>query len=97
MLNFSFKLMNPRRTEDFKSLFEKTWHVLGNKYFEVQATRYRYYLFELDLDLRWKGSDHAGPSLQLGLFGYNFTIKIYDSRHWDYYGNDWEKLKDKHE
>lgn len=41
-------------------------------------------LVNLELDLFWRGHDHAGPSILIELFGYMFHAKIYDSRHWNY-------------
>lgn len=38
----------------------------------------------LDFEFSWsRKCDHAGFSLKLGLLGYTFEGKFYDSRHWD--------------
>ena len=34
--------------------------------------------------------DHAGLQIEVGLFGYDFELHFYDTRHWDYTTNQWE-------
>jgi hypothetical protein len=33
---------------------------------------------------------HAGLHFGIGLFGYNFELQFYDSRHWDYEQDKWQ-------
>lgn len=51
-------------------------------------------LCSLVLDLRLWGRDHAGPSLELTLFGFYADFLIYDVRHWDYETNMWSEVDD---
>lgn len=38
----------------------------------------------ITFEFSWtRKTDHAGVSLKLGLFGYQFEGRIYDTRHWD--------------
>lgn len=47
-------------------------------------------LFLLEIDGRWR-DDHAGISLRIGLFGLEFDINLYDTRHWDFDNETYEK------
>lgn len=95
MIKINFVITNPRRKENFKSLWDFTKSITNHKHLELQFYRYQWYLLELDVDLSWNGSDHAGPEFHLGLFSYHFRIKLYDSRHWDHHNNTWIKYEDK--
>jgi len=35
--------------------------------------------------------DHAGFNFTIGLLGYDLAFTIYDTRHWNYNLNTWEK------
>lgn len=41
------------------------------------------------LSTEFKGSDHAGPKLELSVFGYGFRIEIPKARHWNHDDNCW--------
>ena len=90
MLSFDVQLRNPFKCISFKSYWCKTWNVSKNKAFEMQLSKYAYNFFELGVDINFSGEDHAGPRFELGVFGYNITIKLYDKRHWIYETNTWE-------
>lgn len=96
MIRFGFGIAWPFRHKDRLKhfvLFEK--QIAAHKSFELQFSQFNFdHLIEFDLDLNWRGHDHAGPRLELGLFGYFFTVKIYDNRHWNYDGNRWENDRD---
>ena len=91
MFHFKFNIDTP---------WEKTWDDIWSKYFgrlsehkslEMQFMK-DYYLVGINLDFSYvfKGCDHAGPEIALSLFGYTFTMHIYDHRHWDDDNNCWE-------
>lgn len=90
MISACLALRNPYKHSPFKNY--KTWSgkVSTNKGWEVQFYKYAYNLVELKLDLAWAGSDHAGPTVELNIFGYTAIIKMYDKRHWDYDNHCWE-------
>lgn len=94
MISFNLHILNPRRKENFKSVWSFAKSITKNKHLELQLYRYSWYLLELKIDLSWSGSDHAGPEFHLGLFGFHFRTKLYDSRHWDYDKNSWIKYED---
>lgn len=63
-----------------------------NKNLEIQLLYTKWTrIFSMELALDFTGRDHAGPSFTIELFGLMFIINVYDSRHWDYETNDWEK------
>lgn len=92
MIRFSFRIRNPwGRDLPHRDYFYRHWQVSKNKSFEIQLFRDSFYdLFELNLDLSWRGEDHAGPSLEIGIGKYQLNIKLYDHRHWDYEKGNWE-------
>lgn len=62
-----------------------------NKAFSFQITKFpAFRLCELSLDLNWRGSDHAGPRLEIDVLGLYIGIMIYDTRHWDYENDQWD-------
>lgn len=90
MIEFRIAVKHPFRKENFKNIFSETAQLSRNKFFEFEIIRYRHYLFEFDLDINWRGRDHAGPNLEIGIFGYSICLRIYDSRHWNHIENTWE-------
>lgn len=89
MLTFRFTIRNPFKFASFKSYMVLTAPLCSNKSWEIQLSKYAYNIFEVIIDLNWKGFDHAGPSLELNIFGYTLTLKIYDHRHWNIKKNSW--------
>jgi hypothetical protein len=61
----------------------------GDKILEIGIYKYAWDLFEISLDLRWRGSDHAGPSFEINVLGYTARIGISDKRHWNSETNSW--------
>jgi len=90
MIYCSFNIANPFRHEPFKDYWQRDIPVSKNKTLEIGFYRYAWNLFELQLDLRFWGRDHAGPSLEIGIFGYTARLGISDNRHWDNTANTWE-------
>lgn len=61
-----------------------------NKNISVQLTKWDIYsLFKVELDLEFKGRDHAGCGLTIDLLWFYFSIQLYDSRHWNYDEGRW--------
>lgn len=91
MLKFNLEIRNPFfKNGEFDSLWEKSGSFTRYKHWELQLMQYGWNLFELNFDLNWNGRDHAGPNMEVGIFGYQLAITVYDSRHWDYENNTWE-------
>jgi hypothetical protein len=75
----------PKTPNNSKDLFYREGSFTQHKHWEVQCTKWGADdLAVFELDLRWRGRDHAGPEIHVELFGYMFSAKIYDSRHWNY-------------
>ena len=82
-------LTNPWYKENFKNLFCRSGLITEHKAWEFEVCRYSYDLLKISFD--WSSRcDHAGPSLELCLFGYGVEMKIYDIRHWSGIKNRWE-------
>jgi hypothetical protein len=63
-----------------------------HKAWEVQTDYWGWgRLFELEIDVDWAGSDHAGPRFSLTLLGFMVAAQMYDTRHWDEDNNRWEE------
>jgi hypothetical protein len=95
MIYFRFKSLNPfwKRMPDFpkKDYLYKQAKLTKNKSFEIQSFRVDpYYLCDLTLDLHWWGSNHAGPELEINIWGFVFYVKIYDRRRCDLESHMWE-------
>ena len=91
---FNFSLYNPFcKKTIYKNIFAKYCNLpIKNKYFEFEIAKHTGTLLKLQLELNFKGCDHAGPEFSIGIFGYEISARIYDHRHWDYKNNKWEKL-----
>jgi hypothetical protein len=94
MINFRLQLSNPwfKPNEDFenKDYAFIDRQVSKNKSFELQISKFESSdIFEVALDLRWWGSDHQGPRLEINVLGYMFMMQLYDCRHWNYDVNRW--------
>ncbi len=89
MIYFRIALANPFKHNPFKDYWQKDIPVTKHKILEIGMYKYAWNLFEIDLDLRWQGSDHAGPSFEINLLGYTFRIGISDKRHWNSETNSW--------
>jgi hypothetical protein len=84
-------IANPFKYSPFKNYWQGEYLITKNKLFEIGFYRYAWDLFEFELDLRFRGHDHAGPHLEMGIFGYTVRIGIADRRHWNCTKNDWER------
>jgi hypothetical protein len=94
MSTFNVKLSLPARW--FSEVFAHLYHKSGsfekweNKSWEIEIIQFAPgELFELDIDLDFKGRDHAGPSITLVLLGFSFDFRITDNRHWNHEENRW--------
>ena len=91
MFLFKFEIKNPFvKYNDFKNIFAFSGNLSKNKAWEVEAYRFGSLLFKVAIELEWNGSDHAGPKIEIALFGYVVAAQIYDTRHWDYTHNCWK-------
>lgn len=100
MINFNLTIRNPfhnERKSPWKSLYQGEWHVAKHKTLEIGFFKYGYNLFECRVDLKWKGDDHAGPSFELTVLGWEFRIALPDTRHWHYEKNRWINYDDLNE
>lgn len=95
MLYLNFSIYNPFRSKyEVKHFFYWSKRVTLNRTFEIQFSKFeRFKLFELELDTRFRGRDHQGPSLTINVYGYDFSLNLHDNRHWDNDENDWIKIK----
>ena len=90
MLSLTFSIRNPFRHKKWHDIWQGAWPVTKHRTLEVCIDRYAFNLFSMEIDTAWRGSDHAGPSFAISLFGLGFTVSLPDNRHWDYTNNKWE-------
>jgi hypothetical protein len=93
MLKFLIALKNPYAKDVYCKSMEYDRKITKNKHIEFEHYYSNYYLFFLNIDTSWRGEDHAGPEVELCIFGFSFRYKIYDTRHWDYKIGNWTKAK----
>lgn len=91
MFNVRFTIVNPWHHGQFNSIWSKWANITENKRWEIEICKNSSDILLFDVDICWRGSDHAGPSILLGLFSYFIHVKIYDRRHWNYDANTWEE------
>lgn len=86
MINIDFSFDNPfsSRWDSGHSLHGV---LIGHKMWEVQVMKTPVIA---GFAFRWTiRQDHAGIRLELGLFGYNISAQIYDTRHWNDEDDNW--------
>lgn len=91
MIWFKFAIRNPWHKSNDKMQKDyvcKDWQISKNKSVELQITNWRgaSNFFTIDVDTCWFGMDHAGPEFNISIGPYEFMLKLYDHRHWN-----WEK------
>jgi len=80
MINFSFGLSNPFCSQ-WDTVFYKDKLFKNNKGGEIQVVKDSTIVsFAFRFTTR---QDHAGVSLDIGLFGYTAMFNYYDTRHWN--------------
>ena len=90
MIYINLALKNPFTKEEFSNVFAKYGNLSKHKAWELEAYKNASVLISFELNINWRGQDHAGPILSLGLFGYEVVAKLYDIRHWNSRKNCWE-------
>jgi hypothetical protein len=90
MINLHFSISNPFKHKPWRDLYQGNWRVSKNKTLEIGFFNYAYNLFEIAVDLRFQGRDHAGLSFEIGILGWQASIALVDNRHWDTDKNGWE-------
>lgn len=87
MIHLGFSIRNPfwrsRMNDGFRNYLSWEPSISENKFITFEITRHWYYLFKLNLNLELSGSDHAGPNIDIELFGYGVSIALRDKRHWN--------------
>ena len=90
MLELSIGITNPfAKHNGFKNLVNWNGSFTTHKHWEIELNINKEILLGFELGTHIWGSDHAGPSLRLGLLFIELHINIYDSRHWSYTNNTW--------
>lgn len=95
MIKFKLDFVNPWK----KDIDDYTKHYIvyeprltENWAMEFQISRFSpYSIFNIELDLAWRGEDHAGPGIKLEIWSYMFSLRLYNVNHWDYETGTWEK------
>ena len=86
MIYFNINIRNPLWNR-FKSIWHRAGTPKNHKCWEFQVIQ-NDELFRIEFSWTTR-QDHAGVTLELGLFGYTAMFSYYDTRHWDYDKNNW--------
>ena len=87
MINLDFTINNPF-SKRFGLLLSKFKMLTKHK--AVEANIYcTVNIIKLSLSYS-TAQDHAGLKIEVGLFGYDFELYFYDTRHWNHITNTWE-------
>ena len=89
MINIWIALRNPFLAKPFRAVWYRAKKLSQHKTIEFQVSRYAFNWLELQLDLNWQGTDHAGPWFMVGFFSWQMDIRIYDHRVWNNETNNW--------
>ena len=75
--------------DTFTNFYSRTIKLSEHKFIELESMYSGQHLFRFSLDLNWRGEDHAGPEIELGVWGHEVRLKLYDHRHWNTEKNRW--------
>jgi hypothetical protein len=92
MIDFRFSIQNPwhnDKTSPWVDIHQNDKPITKNKTLEYGIDYHTWDWFVLDIDLRWRGEDHAGPKFFIRVFGLGLRIGISDNRHWNSGENRW--------
>lgn len=94
MINLEIRFAGKHSKSNFSNIWCKAWSVTLHKHFEIQIVKYSPVI--LTLLLRHKTEcDHAGWTVELGLFGYEIYFNLLENRHWDFENSTWENYDNK--
>ena len=88
MIYFNINIRHPKWWERFENI--KCWMGVTpfkHKFWEVEILK-NDNLLRLEFEITTQ-QDHAGVRLELALFGYEISLAIYDSRHWNHEEHRW--------
>ena len=93
MVRFGLTIYNPIATK-FRWRCVRCWEemipFLRHKAYCIQIDHQNPdNVFSLDIDVRFRGEDHAGPKVALEFMGWSLDAKIYDTRHWNFDAGRW--------
>ena len=91
-LYFSFLIENFwSKKNEYNNVF--FWHkrIAKNKSIELEIIKHSKTFFCLQADICFRGKDHAGPGVGIGMLGIEVWVQFYDHRHWDFQKNTWEQ------
>ena len=89
MIRIKLEITKPTPLDHFVGIYDTFFLLSEHKICEIEYYYFSDDLFVFNLDLRWRGADHIGPSIMVTLLGYTFSVRIVDNRHWDYNKGCW--------
>lgn len=99
MIYLATAIINPWHTDKkhpWKEIYQEEW-TWGNNNLNILIDFYPRNLFKFELDINWRGHDHAGPEFDITVLGLGFKIGLTDVRHWNYDKNRWVDYSNKEE
>lgn len=81
-----------RSLNKYEKYFSYYKQISTNKNLEIETSYSNYDVFKFELDCSPIGKDHAGFGLDINILCWQFSFRIYDSRHWDYSNWCWEEI-----
>lgn len=94
MIKLELSINNPFARHKWKPIYSTHYKLSKNKVFEIEIQYYRSTIFLVEIDINFTKKNHAGPRINLGIFGLEFLFYLYDSRHWDYENDKWYSKDD---
>lgn len=92
MFRFELTIRNPLYIGEFKNFYCKEEEITStdNKCYSFELLYFPEVLFQVEVDINWRGMDHAGPSMMVVFCGFAVSAKLYDRRHWDNENDCWK-------
>lgn len=95
MIYLNAELKNPLAKEKWDNVFNRSWLLkrLKHKAAKFELYKENRLLVKVEFSLTSRTS-HAGFRLNLGLLGYEASIQMHDTRHWDMEKSAWRNYDD---
>lgn len=75
----------------FDLIWSKSLYWSRDRTWEMQIYKDPTTWLNFDIDIKFTGSDHAGPRFCLGILGRHFEMSWPHRLHWDYDNGHWQR------
>lgn len=89
MIDFKIEIKNifKKPSDDYFSSKNWNYSLPYERSIDLDYGKINDTIITIDVSTEFTGHDHAGPIIELSIFGYGFILSIPKERHWNYEKN----------